>query len=79
MMRVMKPDILAEGLALEVNKPKTQGKKIITQIEDQDIEPSVHNPKKQKLISDSTPKIPSKTFKEPTTVPVSNQSKFAQF
>jgi hypothetical protein len=30
MMRVMKPDILAEGLALEVNKPKTQVKKIVT-------------------------------------------------
>ena len=72
MMRVMKPDILAEGLALEVNKPKTQGKKIITQIEDQDIEPLVHNPKKHKLISDSATKIPSKTFKEPAAAPVSN-------
>ena len=30
LMRVMKPDVLAEGLALEVNKSKGHVKKIVT-------------------------------------------------
>ena len=47
MLRVMKPDILAEGLALEVSKPKAMVKKIVTRIDEGDNE--IIQPKKPKL------------------------------
>ena len=48
----MKPDILAEGLSLEVSKSKHHGKKIITQVDDSG-EPEVSNlPKRTKFNDD---------------------------
>lgn len=68
LMRVMKPDILAEGLALEVNHQRTHAKKVVVQNEEAE---NTSTPKIQKK-SESRPaqvtsatQIQSKPFKDP--------------
>jgi hypothetical protein len=48
----MKPDILAEGLTLEVSKSKHHGKKIITQVDDLREPEVLKQPKRTKFNDD---------------------------
>lgn len=68
LMRVMKPDILAEGLALEVNHQRTHTKKVVVQNEEAEntTTAKIHKkPESRPAQVTSATQIQSKPFKEP--------------
>jgi len=68
LMRVMKPDILAEGLALEVNHQRAHAKKVVVQSEEPENTTTSKVAKKPEIkpaqVTSAT-QIQPKPFKEP--------------
>jgi hypothetical protein len=67
LMRVMKPDILAEGLALEVNHQKAHAKKVVVQNDEaENSTPKIQKkPESKPAQVTSATQIQPKSFKEP--------------